>query len=267
MNLKLFYLFLVVCSIPFFSFSQNQIKDDFKYRVTYELTYALDSTKLNSKKKDVMILLIGDDHSVFSSRARFFRGEIITKLNSGSTSKAAKTDFPYTIIKSTKDKKLFYTMQIAKDFFYYDQKLDLFQWQLHAETMMIEDYKVQKATTTYAGRDYIAWFTEEIPVADGPFKFSGLPGLILKIADRHNHYEYKFASLERLEPKQPFKLKLRRYVKTTKRELFELRYRFRRDPFTYENNPNITISPETHKKYIERFTEMLESENNPIEKD
>lgn len=264
MILKYIQLFLFF--IPLFLFSQNKIKDDFKYKVTYELTYALDSTELDSKKKDVMILLVGDDHSAFSSRSKFFRGELITKGNSGSTSKAAQTDFPYTIIKSLEDNKLFYTMRIVKDFFYYEQELDLFKWQLHDETKMIGDYKVQKATTTYAGREYIAWFTEEVPVSDGPFKFNGLPGLILEISDMRNHYEFKFASLERLEPKKPFKVKLKRYVKTTKKELFELRYRYRRDPFTYVNDPNITISPETHKKYIERFTEMLESENNPIEK-
>lgn len=251
--------------IPIYSFSQKIIAD-FKYKVTYELTYALDSTKLDSKKKDMMILLVGDDHSAFSSRAKFFRGELIVKGNSGSTAKEGQTDFPYTIIKSPEDNKLFYTMRIAKDFFYYEQELDLFKWQLHNETKMIGDYKVQKATTSYAGRDYIAWFTEDVPVSDGPFKFNGLPGLILEIADRRNHYKFKFASLERLEPPQSFKLKLNRYIKTTKNELFELRYRYRRDPFKYVNNPNITISPETHKKYVERFTKMLESENNPIEK-
>ncbi len=267
MNLKFFQLFLVIFFIPIFSFSQNKIKDDFKYKVTYELTYALDSTKLDSKKKDVMILLVGDDHSAFSGRAKFFRGELIVKGNSGSTAKAGQTDFPYTIIKSPEDNKLFYTMKIVEDFFYYEQELDLFKWQLHDETRMIGNYKANKATMTYAGRDYIAWFTQDVPVSDGPFKFNGLPGLILEVADTRNHYEFKFTSLERLEPKQPFRVKLKRnYIKTTKKELFEIRYRYRRDPFTYVNNPNITISPETHKKYIERFTEMLESENNPIEK-
>src|SRR5690606_11362656 len=142
----------------------------------------------------------GDAHSAFSSRAKFFRGEIIVKGNLGSTSKAAKTDFPYTIIKRPEDNQLFYTMQITEDFFYYEQELDLFQWQLHDETRMIGDYKVHKATMTYAGRDYLAWFTTEVPMSDGPFKFNGLPGLILEIADTEGHYQFKFVSLEKLRP-------------------------------------------------------------------
>lgn len=264
--IKNFQFILFIFLIPLISNSQSKIKEDFKYKITYELTYALDSTKLDSEKKDVMILLIGDDYSAFSSRAKFFRGEIIVEGNSASTSKAAKTDFPYTIIKNPENNELFYTMQIAEDFFYYNQKLDLFNWKLTDETRKIDDFNVQKATTTYAGREYIAWFTQDVPVSDGPFKFNGLPGLILEIADSQNHYSFKFASLEKLEPKQPFRIKLKNYIETTKEDMFKTRYRYRRDPFTYVNNPNITISPEVHKKYIESFTKMLEAENNPIEK-
>lgn len=33
----------------------------------------------------------------------------------------------------------------------------------------------QKATCDFAGRKWIAWFTTEIPIQDGPYKFYGLP--------------------------------------------------------------------------------------------
>ncbi|HCV82498.1 MAG TPA: GLPGLI family protein, partial [Zunongwangia profunda] len=54
-------------------------------------------------------------------------------------------------------------------------------------------------------------------------------------------------------------------IKTSLAELKATNLRYRKDPFTYINNPNITISPEVHQKYIESFAEMLEKENNPIE--
>jgi GLPGLI family protein len=31
-----------------------------------------------------------------------------------------------------------------------------------------------KATTEFAGRTYVAWYTTEISIADGPYKFYGL---------------------------------------------------------------------------------------------
>jgi GLPGLI family protein len=43
----------------------------------------------------------------------------------------------------------------------------------------INGYVCNRATTHFRGRDYEAWFTPEIPVTFGPFKFKGLPGLIL----------------------------------------------------------------------------------------
>ena len=53
-------------------------------------------------------------------------------------------------------------------------------WQIEPDTMTYLGYHCQKATCTWRGRDYIAWFTPEIAVNDGPMKFFGLPGLIVK---------------------------------------------------------------------------------------
>lgn len=40
------------------------------------------------------------------------------------------------------------------------------------------------------GRQWIAWFTSEIPLSEGPYKFGGLPGLILEVADSEGDYRY-----------------------------------------------------------------------------
>lgn len=54
-------------------------------------------------------------------------------------------------------------------------------WQLHKETKKIGNFICQKASIHFRGRDYIAWFTNEIPVPFGPWKFQGLSGLILEV--------------------------------------------------------------------------------------
>lgn len=64
------------------------------------------------------------------------------------------------------------------------------KWNIGTEKKNILDITCAKATTSYSGRDYIAWFTNEISISDGPYKFTGLPGLIMGIYDTKNHYKH-----------------------------------------------------------------------------
>ena len=52
-------------------------------------------------------------------------------------------------------------------------------------------YDCRKATVDFAGRTYTAWFTPEIPLPFGPYKFGGLPGLILKIEDAERQFVWE----------------------------------------------------------------------------
>jgi len=55
-------------------------------------------------------------------------------------------------------------------------------WQLQKGTEIILGYKCKKATTKKYGTLNTVYYTEELPISDGPFNYSGLPGLILKIS-------------------------------------------------------------------------------------
>ncbi len=81
-----------------------------------------------------------------------------------------------------------------------NQNIDqMHQWQMVEETDTILGYVCQKACLTYAGRDYTAWFTTEIPINDGPWKFWGLPGLILKVVDKEELFEWVAIGLENID--------------------------------------------------------------------
>lgn len=54
------------------------------------------------------------------------------------------------------------------------------EWEIEGDsTRTVLGYECVMARTNYHGREWRAWFTPEIPVQDGPWKFHGLPGLIL----------------------------------------------------------------------------------------
>ncbi len=55
------------------------------------------------------------------------------------------------------------------------------QWSLTDNVKEILGYRCQEAKGRYGCREYTAYFALDIPLSDGPYKFDGLPGLILEV--------------------------------------------------------------------------------------
>ncbi|MBA3985546.1 MAG: GLPGLI family protein [Flavobacteriales bacterium] len=64
------------------------------------------------------------------------------------------------------------------------------KWDVIDEFKSIDSYVVQKAITTFRGRNYTAWFSLEFPVSFGPWKLNSLPGLILEVYDELNQVHF-----------------------------------------------------------------------------
>ena len=78
----------------------------------------------------------------------------------------------------------------------YDEPQPSFVWTMSADTMTVSGYLCQRADTDYRGRHWTVWFTPEIPVDCGFWKFSGLPGLILKAEDSERYYSFTAVSIK-----------------------------------------------------------------------
>ncbi|WP_436417344.1 GLPGLI family protein [Petrimonas sulfuriphila] len=72
------------------------------------------------------------------------------------------------------------------------------QWLISEDMLTILNYPCHKATTVFRGRQYAAWFTLDLPMNEGPWKFYGLPGLILKIADNEKVFELNAIGMQEL---------------------------------------------------------------------
>lgn len=79
----------------------------------------------------------------------------------------------------------------------YKEPFPTMQWHLVDEKQTVCGYSCQKATCHWRGRDFIAWFTSAIPMKSGPWKFGGLPGLIMKIHDTKNLYTWEAVAVEK----------------------------------------------------------------------
>ena len=60
----------------------------------------------------------------------------------------------------------------------------------------IEKYTCHLAKATVDNDIYFAWYTTEIPFSEGPFKFKGLPGLILELHNKNKTIEIHATNIE-----------------------------------------------------------------------
>jgi GLPGLI family protein len=80
--------------------------------------------------------------------------------------------------------------------FYLKEVSPKMNWKIEGETKKIGKFSCKKATTSFRGRNYTAWFTTEIAVPFGPWKLNGLPGLILEAHDTNKEINWYFKSVE-----------------------------------------------------------------------
>ena len=66
----------------------------------------------------------------------------------------------------------------------YTEPIPEMEWKIVADSAKnICGHSCKLATTTWRGREWKAWFAPDINVSAGPWKFHGLPGLILEMDD------------------------------------------------------------------------------------
>ena len=77
-------------------------------------------------------------------------------------------------------------------------KIDgLFEWKLLEGDSIVCKYPCHKAVTTFRGRTWTVWYTLDLPYSDGPWKFCGLPGLVLHAYDSDGYFRFNCIGIEK----------------------------------------------------------------------
>jgi GLPGLI family protein len=206
--------------------------DRAKLKITYLQKFQMDS--LNPRKRsEKMTLLVGNNISVFYSEA----SDVLEKASERYSTwdefiafthtSGIRTPYDrYRIFKYYKEKKISVVDHIPGDYYAYTENF-LFSWNITGITDTISGYKAQMATTSFAGREWIAWFVTSIPYNEGPYKFNGLPGLIVKVHDTRNHYSFEMLSVEVPTERIPIYVSEHSYIRTTKKDFFRAWNSFR----------------------------------------
>ncbi|UOU99212.1 GLPGLI family protein [Chryseobacterium daecheongense] len=167
-------------------------------RFVYQVTMKSDASDPKNVTTENAYLDISPEKSVFYSENRIKRDSILQKAFQGGGGRGSinrdqmeslRSNINYTVEKDKTNQKTFFKDRIGRDIYSYEEDRPL-NWKISSETTKIGEYKVQKAETDFAGRKWTAWFTTDLPYQDGPYKFGGLPGLIVKVEDDKGDYSF-----------------------------------------------------------------------------
>ncbi len=286
-------LFAVLLSLSCFA-QDLVVIDTIKLKCSYEYRYLMDTTVMSNKKYsriDILHLQIGSKSSkCFSYRTyqidsidAYSEGGIL-KYNREIMRKAyndahgdrqlAKRQIIKTlpargmttyVFKNHPNGTTTILDKIFTDYFRYEDDINPQEWDLSSDsTKSILGYKCQKATCTFRGREWTAWFALDIPISDGPWKFCGLPGLIMEVYDRGEQQYFCINGLQQENATEPLYFGIdgkdvSKFQKVKRTDFLKSEYDYFRDPDKYRTmTTSISFGFSQEKYEVKR--DLLERE-------
>ncbi|WP_027381060.1 GLPGLI family protein [Chryseobacterium daeguense] len=264
-------------------------------RFVYQVTMKPDASNKNDIKTENAYLDISAEKSVFYSENRIKRDSIMQKAFQGGGGRGSinrdqmeglRSNINYSVEKDKKNQKTFFKDRIGRDIYTYEEDRPI-NWKISSETMKIGEYKVQKAETDFGGRKWTAWFTTDLPYQDGPYKFGGLPGLIVKVEDDKGEYSFDLMKNYKIED-FPAMNQFGNTIKVKRADYIKQQKKFMEDPMSFMTQGGgfmqtrvggagggVIAAPrsgggnqnpaEMRKRMEERIKEEAKKNSNPIE--
>lgn len=195
---KLLHLFVSFYCILLYaqSYKQDTLRGEFTYQLKAKF-----NTQTDYRHEEPFSLQIGD-HRAFFASATSLKGDSVMATSGTMTHNPdgsitlgwkkgvviPKTSFTFTIIQSNENIQYFNTAGMS--LLTYKEPI-IKNWKLIDETKVINTISCKKAEVTFKGRNWTAWYSTDIPFPYGPYKFSRLPGLIIKITDDKGDYDFE----------------------------------------------------------------------------
>lgn len=265
--MRLLFFLILFFSTP--SFKSQDVKDGKMKIFTYRLVYLPDSANTEYRNEEDFDLQILDHKSCFVSTNYKFGFQNIKMmaangqnlaLAAANVMKLPKTSFRYSIYKENDH------VSVYEKVYSYGLKYNetvSFNWKLTGEKKKIDVYNCSKAVAHYGGRTWEAWYTEEIPIPEGPYKFRGLPGMIIQIYDTKNNYNF---SLIEVQTNKDYPLfyddTFNNYKEITKKEFFSTRENLKQN---YVNNAESKGTSFLAKDKADIQRAINKKNNNPLE--
>ena len=240
-----------------------QVLDNSLYRVFYSLYFVKDTSQVELKTEGQSLLMIGSKYSAFLDYNNLRKDSLYNALAqqeginsmtviSKTISIGRRIQFKPIVIKNypQKGEYTFQEMITSKDYYQYVDKNIKLDWALSSEEKELQGYVCKKATCSYRGRDYTAWYCPDIPINDGPYVFNGLPGLILEIYDSQEHYKFSMNGFSKAPAQDPIYLHAKNIVHSSRKDVRKIISNLKANPASMAQmiSSNVKVSDEVLQK-------------------
>lgn len=229
----------------------------YDYRCCVDTT----ATLSDNYSSDNMLLQIGPDGlSKFSSYKNLTVDSILMRSTQEQVVDAAiegklSTGEFMTIYKNYPAGRLTHTEKICQDWFCYDEEMPVLDWNLTDSVTNVLGYECQSARCTFRGREWTVFYTEEIPLMDGPWKLQGLPGLIMKASDDKGHYTFECIGIKS-KADRPITIYKVPFNKTDRNGYYDAKHRYEINPYAYYEATTgnaITVNDENGNPQVDAY--------------
>lgn len=160
-----------------------------------------------------------------------------------------------TIYKNYPAGKLTHTEKICQDWFRYDEDMPVLDWELTDSVVNVLGYECHGAKCRFRGREWTAFYTEDIPLTEGPWKLHGLPGLIMKATDEKGHYSFECIGIKS-KADRPITIYKVPFNNVKRSEYYDTRHRYEVNPYAYfeaTTGGSITVTDEAGNPVLDSY--------------
>lgn len=172
--------------------------------VKYEFKHIYDTLQANSPDVKEMSLFLGKnsckyvDDRIYNSVTPIATVASNSEYSEASERINALNNQSLGIYKNYGNSKISVVDLVVDNISLVEEEIPTIQWKITTETKEIKGLKCQKAIGDCKGRTYEAWFCKDYPYSAGPWKLSGLPGLIIEASDKKNQVVFSFVGYGKL---------------------------------------------------------------------
>ena len=208
--------------------------DQVKYRITYDAKQVNDTTEIPYiYRKAQMRLDIGSNITHFYNQSKEqWEQQVLQMILSGGVIDLRKAepvkcmDFEFLKNYPKNGQTLFQDSWVLTTY-HCIEKDETPDWQLIPDsTTTIIGYHCQLAKTNFKGRTWYAWYAEDIPLPEGPWKLIGLPGLTLKAYDENKEYSFTAIGMSTLTAPTPITFPKAKREEISQKDLREFKEKF-----------------------------------------